>query len=78
MIVLVVASLQERLTIADQALCKVNVNLVDLMDARRTGKTVKKFSSHKALVDYTRSTNKCFSKERAKSDVVKVLLKQIW
>lgn len=57
---------------------KTHVNIVDLMDSRRTGNKVKKFPSEKQLVEYTLATKKVFPREEAKADVVKVLLKVIF
>lgn len=56
----------------------VHVNIVHLMDARRTKTKVKKFSSYGSLVRHTRKTKEFFSLEEAKGDVIKVLLRQIF
>ncbi|CAD0097132.1 unnamed protein product [Aureobasidium mustum] len=56
----------------------VHVNIVHLMDARRTNTKVKKFSSNASLVRYIRKTKEFFPLEEAKGDVIKVLLRQIF
>lgn len=62
-----------------QALAKVHVNLVDLVDSRRTGKEVKQFASQKALREYTIETGKIFPKSAAKKDgFLKALLREIF
>ncbi|KAJ5757567.1 uncharacterized protein N7511_006261 [Penicillium nucicola] len=62
-----------------KALAKVHVNLVDLVDSRRTGKKVKHFASHKALRNYTVGTGRIFPKSAAKEDgFLKALLRQIF
>lgn len=45
------------------------------MNARRLGKKVRKFASYKELVNYTCAAKKFYPKDKAKCDVVKVLLK---
>ena len=49
-----------------QALSKVYVNLVDLLDCRRTGTKVKTFKSTKELSEYTKRSNKLFNRDVAK------------
>ncbi|KAG2164808.1 hypothetical protein VTO58DRAFT_107801 [Aureobasidium pullulans] len=61
-----------------KALKKIHVNLVDLMNARRTKKKVRQFATCKQLVKYTLESNKVYPKKDAKSDVVQVLLKHIF
>ncbi|KAJ5372866.1 hypothetical protein N7517_004872 [Penicillium concentricum] len=62
-----------------KALAKVHVNLVDLVDSRRTGKKVKRFPSHRALTEYTIDTRKIFPKAAAKKDgFLKALLRVIF
>ncbi|KAJ5950406.1 uncharacterized protein N7479_008819 [Penicillium vulpinum] len=69
----------ESITKCRKALAKVHVNLVDLVDARRTGKKVKHFSSATALRTYTRATEKIFPKSAAKADgFLKALLRAIY
>lgn len=61
-----------------QALARVHVNIVDLLDARVTGDIVQTFSSVRALSDYTARTKKYFSREVVKQDkLLKVLLRRI-
>jgi len=55
-----------------------HVNLVDLMNARRTGEKIKKFDSYNQLRKYTKETGKVYPKKDAKGDVVKVLLRRIF
>ncbi|KAL6299686.1 hypothetical protein BKA93DRAFT_741902 [Sparassis latifolia] len=45
------------------------VNLVDLIDCRRTGQPVKRHASCNALREYSRRTKKIFPKARAKANV---------
>ncbi|KAK5011089.1 hypothetical protein LTR60_004831, partial [Cryomyces antarcticus] len=63
-----------------KALNSVNVNLVDLINARRAGKSVKCFRTRKELVAYTRKTpGKIFPKELAKQDgFIRALLVQLY
>ncbi|KAJ5592214.1 hypothetical protein N7537_009118 [Penicillium hordei] len=62
-----------------KALAKTHVNLVDLVDSRRTGKNVKHFPSPKALREYTLNTRKIFPKSAAKKDgFLKALLRVIF
>jgi hypothetical protein len=51
-----------------QALNRVWVNLVDLIDSRRTGKALLRHPSRKALREYTIETDKIFSRKAAKRD----------
>ena len=51
-----------------QALSHVAVNLVDLIDSRRTGKRVKLFPSKAALRNYSIQQRKIFPKHKAKAD----------
>lgn len=61
-----------------QALSKVYVNLVDLLDSRVNGSMVKKFPNLKALRDYTLRTEKFFRREVAKQDkLLRVLLRRL-
>ncbi|CAD0089739.1 unnamed protein product [Aureobasidium vineae] len=61
-----------------KVLKKTHVNLVDLMNAHRTGKKVGKFDTYKQLRTYTLESGKIYPKKYAKGDVVKVLLRQIF
>lgn len=64
---------------SEKALAKVHVNLVDLVDSRRTGKKVKHFPGPKALREYTIDTRKIFPKSAAKKDgFLKALLRGIF
>ena len=56
----------------------VHVNLLDLIDAKRTGRRVRVFYSAMALAKYTQSRGRWFPKEAAKEDgFVKVLLRRV-
>jgi predicted flavoprotein YhiN len=44
------------------------------MNARRTGKKVRKFDTYNQLRNYTKDSGKIYPKRDAKGDVVKVLL----
>ncbi|KAJ5154412.1 uncharacterized protein N7500_009851 [Penicillium coprophilum] len=69
----------QSITKCRKALAKVHVNLVDLIDSRRTGKQVKHFASQKALRKYTIETGKIFPKSAAKKDgFLKALLREIF
>ncbi|KAI5276212.1 hypothetical protein E4T47_00861 [Aureobasidium subglaciale] len=68
----------DTVTQCKKALKKVHVNLVDLMNARRTDKKVKQFATVKKLRKYTLESGKVYPKEDAKCEVVKVLLKNIF
>ncbi|KAE8168525.1 hypothetical protein BDV40DRAFT_251027 [Aspergillus tamarii] len=62
-----------------KALARVHVNLVDLIDSRRTGTAIQKFSSLSALRLYTLDSGKVFPKNAAKRDgFLKDLLRRIW
>lgn len=64
--------------IYEQALSKVYVNLVDLLDSRVKGTTVKKFPNVKALREYTFKTKKFFNRNVAKQDkLLTVLLRHL-
>jgi hypothetical protein len=61
-----------------QVLNGVFVNLVDLLDCRRTGEKVKRYKSAVTLQNYTRSTGKYLPKSVAKENgFLKVLLRQM-
>ncbi|KAL4917604.1 hypothetical protein BDW62DRAFT_201629 [Aspergillus aurantiobrunneus] len=62
-----------------KALGRVHVNLIDLIDANRLGKEVRKFQSVAALAKYTRKKQKAFPKAAAKKEgVLRDLLREIW
>ncbi|KAG9847636.1 hypothetical protein KCU98_g3831, partial [Aureobasidium melanogenum] len=67
----------DTITQCKKILKKTHVNLVDLMNARRTHKKVGKFDTEKQLSKYSRETGKIYPKKDAKGDVVKVLLRHI-
>ncbi|KAK6000072.1 hypothetical protein QM012_004060 [Aureobasidium pullulans] len=69
---------KDTVTQCKKALSSVHVNIVHLMNARRTKTKVKKFSSNASLVRYIRKTKEFFPLEEAKCDVIKVLLRQIF
>ena len=55
------------------------MNLVDLINSRRTGTKVSTFHNLHALRAYTIEKGKVFPKEQAKQDIVmKVLLREIF
>jgi hypothetical protein len=56
---------------------RTHVNLVDLMNARRAGKKVRKFETEAELRIYTKKTGKVYPLKDAKGDVVEVLLRSI-
>ncbi|PSN59007.1 hypothetical protein BS50DRAFT_509359 [Corynespora cassiicola Philippines] len=59
-------------------LSRVHVNIVDLIDGRRTGDEPPMFPSMKALRRYTRSMGKFFPKEEAKAEgFLKALLRKV-
>ncbi|PGG95019.1 hypothetical protein AJ79_10317 [Helicocarpus griseus UAMH5409] len=69
----------ESITKCKKALRSVHVNIVDLVDARRTGKKVKTFRSEAALRNYTLRTERIFPKKAAKGDgFLKALLREIF
>lgn len=47
---------------------KVWVNIVDLVDCRRTGQQVRRFKSRAELRSYTRKKSKMFPREEAKEN----------
>ncbi|KAJ7449477.1 hypothetical protein B0H11DRAFT_2247215 [Mycena galericulata] len=58
---------------------KVWVNIYDLIDAKRTGRPVKKHASADALRKYTKKTKKIFPKASAKGNpFLKVLLVELF
>ena len=59
---------------------KVHVNLVDLINVRRTGERLQKFPSVQALRSYTLETpEKVFPKQAAKQDgFLKALLRELF
>ncbi|GAB7347992.1 hypothetical protein MBLNU459_g5490t1 [Dothideomycetes sp. NU459] len=63
------------ITQCKKALQNTHVNIVDLMDARRTGQRVKVFGSYAALRNYTFATGRIVSKKVAKGKGFGVLLK---
>ncbi|KAM5475406.1 hypothetical protein MauCBS54593_001094 [Microsporum audouinii] len=68
----------DTITKCRKALSKVHVNLVDLIDARRTGKAPTKFPNSQSLREYTLSKGKIFPKAAAKEEgFLKALLRRI-
>ncbi|TFK97055.1 hypothetical protein BDV98DRAFT_554505 [Pterulicium gracile] len=61
-------------SVARCVLKEVNVNIVDLVDARRTGKRVNRFPSREALRKYSRKHKKIFSLQRAKDNGILTVL----
>lgn len=62
-----------------QALGNIHVNLVDLVNSRRTGQKVEHFPNVTTLRKYTRETNKIFPRSAAKEDgFLKALLRVIY
>lgn len=62
-----------------KALKKSHVNIVDLIDCRRTGTPVQTFPTFAALRNYTVNTGKVFPKKAAKQDgFIKALLREIF
>ena len=51
-----------------KALKNIHVNLIDLLDAHRTGKDATIFSSAKKLRKYTIASGKTFLRDQAKED----------
>ena len=52
------------------------MNIVDLLDERRTGAKVKTFTNIKKLSEYTKQKGKMFNRNRAKQDkLLRVLLR---
>ncbi|KAE8377106.1 hypothetical protein BDV26DRAFT_264426 [Aspergillus bertholletiae] len=61
-----------------KALSRVHVNLVDLIDSRRSGTLVQQFPSLRALRKYTLDSGKIFPRTAAKKDgFLKDLLRRI-
>ncbi|KAK5936607.1 hypothetical protein PMZ80_011135 [Knufia obscura] len=59
---------QKSITQCKRMLSKVAVNIVDLVDHRRTGSAVQQFASKARLRRYSITTGKIFSKKNAKED----------
>lgn len=65
--------------LTSQALGNIYVNLVDLVNSRRTGQKVEHFPNVTTLRKYTRETNKIFPRSAAKEDgFLKALLRVIY
>ncbi|KAF8988973.1 hypothetical protein BDQ17DRAFT_1393360 [Cyathus striatus] len=68
----------EKLKECRKAVKKTNVNLMDLLETKRTGDLVTVFESQKALSVYTKRTGKYFPKEQAHAGgILKYLLRKI-
>ena len=66
-------------TMLVQALHKVHVNIIALIDGRRQGTQVKIYATTQKLVSYTRVTGKIFPKIKAKEDgLLKILLRRVF
>lgn len=62
-----------------QALSKIYVNIVDLLDCRILKKKPTKFPNLRALEKYTRESGRVFSRHLAKQDkLLRVLLRKLW
>ncbi|KAI9820455.1 MAG: hypothetical protein M1832_003788 [Thelocarpon impressellum] len=70
----------ESITQCRKALRSAHVNLVDLINCRRSGTKLRKFASCKELREYTANTpGKVFPKDAAKADgFLKALLREIF
>ena len=65
-------------TDASQALRRIHVNIIDLMDSRRMGTTVRTFRTANQMMAYTRQTGKIAPLHVVKGDgFVSTLLKEI-
>ncbi|PYI09686.1 hypothetical protein BO78DRAFT_308086 [Aspergillus sclerotiicarbonarius CBS 121057] len=61
-----------------QALSKVYVNIVDILECRQLGQKPRKFHTLKALIAYTRDSGKFFGRGLAKQDkLLGTLLKRV-
>jgi len=54
------------------------VNIIDLLDARKTGTKVHRFASLKELADYTKDTRRFFPGDRARGTLLRELLREIF
>jgi len=76
--VLNIVPVPEGLGACKKAVKAVYVNLVDLVDMKRTGKVAQQFNSEKELSVYSKKTEKIFPKKEAKAGgVLRFLLRHI-
>ncbi|EFW19781.1 hypothetical protein D8B26_007965 [Coccidioides posadasii str. Silveira] len=69
----------ESITKCKKALASVHVNIFDLIDSRRTGAPIPKFTNVRALRRYTKQSGKIFPREAAKQDgFLSALLREIF
>ncbi|KAF2186019.1 hypothetical protein K469DRAFT_574704 [Zopfia rhizophila CBS 207.26] len=69
----------ETISSCKKALAEVYVNIVDLVDCRRTGDTPHTFSSLEDLRRYTKSSRKIFPRDEAKEEgFLKALLRGLY
>lgn len=62
-----------------QALSKVSVNIIDLLDSRRAGTQVRTFKSRRQLAEYSKEHDKIFNRNVAKQDkLLRVLLRPLF
>lgn len=61
-----------------QALKRVHVNILDLIDDRRAGRQIETYSSARALANYTNEHKRYFPLDDTQGEsLIKILLKQI-
>ncbi|KAA8648342.1 uncharacterized protein ATNIH1004_004227 [Aspergillus tanneri] len=61
-----------------QALSRVHVNIVDLIECRQIGRRPRKFPNVSALADYTQETQRFFRRDVAKQDkLLRTLLRRL-
>ncbi|KAL8967310.1 MAG: hypothetical protein Q9197_005500 [Variospora fuerteventurae] len=61
-----------------KALKRVHVNILDLIDDRRAGRQIERYSSARALADYTNEHKRYFPLDDTQGEsLIKILLKQI-
>ncbi|KMU92519.1 hypothetical protein CIHG_10263 [Coccidioides immitis H538.4] len=69
----------ESITKCKKALASVHVNIFDLIDSRRTGAPITKFTNVRALRRYTKQSGKIFPRGAAKRDgFLSALLREIF
>lgn len=61
-----------------QALRKTHVNIFDYVDAKRAGRVIPTFRSHKQLTEYTETMGKTFPKAAAKEANLSILLEVLF
>ncbi|KAL4892539.1 hypothetical protein BDV59DRAFT_43349 [Aspergillus ambiguus] len=66
------------ITHCKKALCRVHVNIVDLVEGRQTGQKPRTFPTVGALARYTHETQRFFNRNSAKQDkILRVLLRKL-